>query len=400
MTAEKLTMPSHQSNGFLLLYALAYAGCFISFVPLLTLLLPAKMAVAAGEARIEWLGAATLAGAASASLANIGFGWASDLFGTRRAWVAAGLASSLASYLLLHLSRSPLTIVLAVIAYQAAINMMLAPLTAWAADTVPDAQKGRLGGLIGMAPPVAAVAGIVATLPWLGSEAAQMIMVCLLFAAFILPLLLFGRPSAVSTGSDPVAGAKYGKRRADLVLLWLARLLVQIAGSVLFAFLLYYFQSLPDGALSQFEVARLSAFTMVAAVPLALLVGWTSDRLGVRMPFLIGTAMAMTGGLAAMALQLGSETATAGYAIFGCASSVFLALHSVYAMQMLPSPLRRGRDLGLFNLTNTLPAVLSPLLAIGIVPEMGFSGLMAILAFLTLAAGMLLLLVRSDAAGS
>jgi MFS family permease len=394
--AEEAALPGRQSNGFLLLYALAYAGCFVSFVPLLTLLLPEKMASAAGDARIEWLSTATLAGAVSASLANIGFGWASDLVGSRRAWLAAGLLSSLASYALLHLSQSPLAIVLAVIVYQAAINMMLSPLTAWAADTVPDAQKGRLGGLLGLAPPVGALAGIVVTLPILPGAAAQMLMVCLLFALLILPLLAVGHPAPIHLGPRLITGVQRTQRRIDLFLLWVARLLVQIAGSVLFAFLLYYFQSLPDTSASQSDVARLSAFTMVASVPLALLAGWASDRLGVRMPFLIGTAIAACSGLTVLALQPGLGAATAGYAIFGCATSVFFAIHSVYAMQMLPSPLRRGRDLGLFNLTNTLPAILSPLLALTVVPRIGFPGLMATLAVLTLVAALLLVLVRTE----
>ena len=69
---------------FLFLYALANAGGVAAFLPLLTLLLPTKMAAAAGDARVEWLAVATFAGALSASLANVGWGWASDQRGGRR----------------------------------------------------------------------------------------------------------------------------------------------------------------------------------------------------------------------------------------------------------------------------------------------------------------------------
>ena len=92
MAVDALPVASRQRTRFLLLYALANAGGVAAYLPLLTLLLPTKMAGAAGDLRIEWLAAATFAGAVTASLANIAFGWASDLRGSRRSWVMVGLA--------------------------------------------------------------------------------------------------------------------------------------------------------------------------------------------------------------------------------------------------------------------------------------------------------------------
>ena len=41
---------------------------------------------------------------------------------------------------------------------------------------------------------------------------------------------------------------------------------------------------------------------------------------------------------------------------------MFLSLHVTFAMQLLPRPDRRGRDLGLVNLTNTAPAIVGTLI--------------------------------------
>lgn len=396
MSDEAATAAGRQSTRFLLLYAFANAGGVAAYIPLLTLLLPTKMAVAAGDARIEWLGAATLAGAISASVSNIGFGWASDVTGTRRGWVAVGLALTLASYALIHAAATPIAIVGAVILYQAALNMMLSPLAAWAADTVPDAQKGLLGGLLGAGQPIGALAGVLVTLPFLRGQGMQLTAVCAILVALTLPLLVMATPRVTRIGSSAPRPAQLTMRRVDLSLLWLARLLVQIAGSVLFAFLLYYFHSLPGRPASEADVARLSGITLIAAMPLALLLGRASDRIGARRPFLVGTALAMSAGLAVMGLRPDFGMAVTGYALFGCGLTIFLSLHSVYAMQLLPSASHRGRDLGLFNLTNTLPALLSPLLAVGLAPEYGFEGLMIALALLVAVAAALIFVMRDD----
>jgi len=214
--------------------------------------------------------------------------------------------------------------------------------------------------------------------------------------ALIVPLLL----SRFSNPPDPLglqtAAPRRTTARADFALLWLARLFIQVAGSVMFAFLIYYFQTLPD-APSDAGVARLSALTLLIAFPVALAFGRLSDRLGPRKPFLVVAAAAAAVGLGLMASQTALTSAAAGYALFGCGSAVFLALHSGYAMQLLPSPARRGRDLGVLNLANTLPSVIAPALAIWLVPGRGFGPLLAALTALTVLAGGCILLVRRDA---
>ena len=92
-----------------------------------------------------------------------------------------------------------------------------------------------------------------------------------------------------------------------------------------------------------------------------------------------------------MAFAPSLEWAITGYVVFGLATSVFLALHSGETLRVLPRPDRRGRDLGLFNLTNTLPSLIMPWLTIGLVPQFGFQVLFVVLAVLAAGACLLLL---------
>ncbi|HEY0164570.1 MAG TPA: MFS transporter [Sphingomicrobium sp.] len=180
-------------------------------------------------------------------------------------------------------------------------------------------------------------------------------------------------------------------------MLWASRLLVQIAGAALFTFLLYFFQSHPVPA-SQFQIAVLSAATLLVAFPATLMLGRISDRIGPRKPFLLGAVGMAALGLLIMAWQEQLAVAMIGYAIFGCATASFLALHSAFSMQLLPSPARHGRDLGVLNLTNTLPNLIAPALAIWLVPGRGFTLLLTVLAVLMMVAGLCIVLIGKDSA--
>lgn len=381
---------------FLLLFALANAGGVVAYVPLLTLLLPARVAVLAGGAQIEWLAAATLAGAIAASVANIVFGWASDRVGSRRLWAAAGLCLTVASYALLSGVGTLPELVLAVVLYQLVLNMLLAPLAAWAADVVPDDRKGLLGGWLAAGPLLGSLATIVVTLPAGAAFQLRLTAVCLLVLGLTGPLLLWRGAKGNAPGAPMEIATERRVRGFDLLLLWCARLLVQIAGSVLFGFLLYYFQSLPDEP-GEASIAQLSALALLIALPVSLLCGTLSDGLGRRKRFLVGAALAASAGLSIMATATQAVGSAVGYVIFMCALSTFLSLHGGYAMQLLPSARHRGRDLGILNLTNTIPAVIAPVLAVWLVPGRGFGSLLTLLAGFMLLAACCILLVRHDA---
>jgi MFS family permease len=367
------------SRRFLLAYALAWAGTAIAYVPFLTILLPVRVAGVAGDAgAVNWLAYISFAGALAASLGHIGFGWLSDVTGNRRGFAAAGLLLSCLLLLAVPHVQGLAALVALIFAWQLALNMMMAPLAALAGDVVPDRQKGLLGGLLAFAPGLGALSGSLVTWPGLAGADGRLLLVALLVAACVLPLLLTRLPARMvqpaSAGAAP--GAVSVRRR-----MWLARLLVQIAEATLFAYLYVWFRRV-DPAMTDNRVATLFAATLMLSAPLALAVGRWADRR--QRPFLPlvagagGTAL----GMAAMAASSGLASAIAAFAVFALSSAVFLALHSAQTLRVLSRPDRRGRDLGLFNLTNTIPSLIMPWLTLGMVPRFGFAGLFLLLALL------------------
>ncbi|MVZ96216.1 MFS transporter [Sphingorhabdus sp. IMCC26285] len=395
MPPTELHNAQRQSTTFMYLYALAVSGGAVAYMPFLTILLPLRVTVLAPDTILATLAVAAFAGAFSASISNIAFGWASDVTRQRRGWILAGLIFSTALLLVMpYVAGSSLLIVMIVL-WQFALNMMLAPLAAWAGDCIPDAQKGMLGGLLALAPALGALAGAIVTLDFFAVFPQRELLVACLVILMVGPVLLFGRPLPMPClmerkGNEAGTSETVEPQAHPVARMWLARLLVQIAEASLFAFLLLWFRSL-DPQFGENDAAGIFALVLGMAVFLSLAVGYWSDRENRPILPLIWSAGAAAVGLLMMALADGLLFAILGYVAFGIASSIFLALHSSQTLRVLPRPQRRGRDLGIFNLTNTVPSLIMPWLTLLLVPKYGFDALFLLLAALAIIACLLLL---------
>lgn len=377
------------------LYALAVSGGAVAYIPFLTILLPMRATGLAGDGALNMLAIAAFLGAIAASLANIGFGWASDVTRARRPWIFAGLLLSSSLLVAMPWASSPAMLVALIVFWQIGLNMMLAPLGALAGDSIPDSQKGLLGGLLALAPALGALSGAIVTLQGFTLFEDRETLVAMLVILMVAPVLLVGKPVPMpnlmqrNVNADPFDARVRATRKAA-IRMWLARLLVQIAEASLFAFLLLWFRSL-DPDFGENDAANIFALVLGIAVFLALAIGRWSDRVSRPMVPLIGGSGAVVIGLLVMAFAPGLPVAIAGYVVFGLASSIFLALHSSQTLRVLPRTHTRGRDLGIFNLTNTVPSLIMPWLTLALVPDYGFDALFLLLAGLATAAWLLLL---------
>jgi MFS family permease len=261
------------------------------------------------------------------------------------------------------------------------------------ADEIPDAQNGLTGGLLALANPVASAVMAIVVMSSLG-ESSRLAIVVFAFAACITPLLITrSRPLPIV---DAPRATVIGLRR-DLAFAWAARLLVQIAGVVLQLYLLYYFESVapdePKGDLAA-HIGHLLTISFLVALPIAILAGRLSDRIDRRKPFLLGAATVAALGLLGMALARDWTSGAIAFGIYSVGSGIFLPLHAAFSIQLLPDPRHRGRDLGLLNLTNTLPSLLGPLLTWSLATPRDFGTLMLALVVLTFCGGLAILAVK------
>jgi MFS family permease len=220
------------------------------------------------------------------------------------------------------------------------------------------------------------------------------IIIAMLVIAMVSPVLIFGRPVSMPGLNTALTDQTIDREQSAVtrhaaVKMWIARLLIQIAEASLFAFLLLWFRSV-DPDFGENNAANIFALVLGAAVFLALAAGRWSDRANRPILPLIFGAAAASAGLIIMSVSSSLPVAIAGYVVFGLASSLFLALHSSQTLRVLPRPQTRGRDLGIFNLTNTVPSLIMPWLTLALVPSYGFGSLFLLLAVLALIACLLL----------
>lgn len=382
------------SRRFAILYVLSMFGAFIAFVPLSALILPQKIAAMADIAErggpvraLSWL---LITGGVMAGIGNIVAGhigdWLLRWHGDRRPLVVIGLALTMTTLIALGIAQSFAGLVLAMAAFQLALNLLLSPLAILLVDYVPDQRKGSMAGWLGLALPVGSLAVTALVSLRMVGPVGQVTLTALAVFVLVAPLaILWPVPVHINDHAPPEGAANPAPALPpatppalirNFALAWLARLLVQFAAAAILPFLYFYVADIalagarPDAVAG--GLAILSLAFAVASVGGAMSAGWLSDRIGRRQPFLVATAAMVAIGMVALATTTSWPLIVAAYAVFAAGLGGFLAVDSALVAQLISSSDRRATLLGVMNLTNTIPGIVAPLvtlLAVGVVAD-------------------------------
>ena len=385
-------------------YVLALLGAHLAFMPLFALLLPRRVndiAPGSAVATLSWL---LLVGGIVASVAHIAAGKLSDhwcaRFGQRRGLVAIGTAAVVGAYALFAWATDVWSLFAAIIIFQLALNLMFAPLGAMLTDHIADERKGRVAAMMNSALPLSAIGTSLAAALFPIDGAGGFLFVGALSAGAALPLILTAHLPRVAATPRAAAGPMLAIAWPDFARVWAARLLIQSGAAFLLNFFYLFVASRPamTGSAASHAFGILAALSVVASVSAALVAGAWSDQRRTRRRPMIGGALACALSLAILAGADGWPMMIIGYVLFNAGLTIFLSADSALVAQLLGGHPRRGEYLGYMNLTNTLPAIVIPALALGMLAQtpqinwsLGFSGA----ALLALAAGLLVTRIRT-----
>ncbi len=370
---------------FTALYAVANLGAFIAFIPLLQILVPLRAAAIAVADPALLLSRVAFAGAVAASLGNIASGMLSDRTlrrtGGRRRWVLGGLAGMCVSYALIERAASPSGLLWSVILFQVAFNAMFAPLGAVLADNIAEGRRGFVSSLLGLGYPLGNLIGTQLIGNALVGQAARFGVLALIVSACIVPFACLLRPVAPVEAHGPGWRAVlllHPFRHKDFSYALASRVLIVTAFSIVQGYLLLDLQQLTSNgvigaARPEAAFANLAAIATGANIVCALIGGAASDRAGRRGWFVLAAGVVMAAGIAILAGAEGWRGLQAGSLVYGCGAGLFYAVDLALVVQVLPSLQNAGRDLGIVNLSNTLPQAMAPLIALALLGQSGLS---------------------------
>ena len=366
--------------GFIAAFTLAQVGAYIAFVPLFQILLPLKAAAIDPAHKAELLSRVVFWGALAAGASNLLAGAVSDRttsgFGRRRPWLLAGALGTVLAYGVIFLARDGVGLLAGVLFFQLAFNFLFAALLAVMPDRVPDRQKGLVSGLMSLGLPLGSMGGAAIVGGLFTGEAAR-------FSALAAVAVVAIVPFALRLEDPPLRQARPfrldqflrglwvdPRAHPDFAIAWIGRCLVIVAFSVVQSYMLYYLQDslhysrLFPGQRPEEGMAVLAAIAAVGNVGLAIACGVLSDRIGRRKVFVTLGAAMIAAAILAIALAPGWPAVMAAYVLYGCGSGCYYAVDMALIAQVLPSVKDVGKDLGIVNLSNTLPQSAAPLLGI------------------------------------
>ncbi len=326
-------------------------------------------------------------GALVGMLANVLFGVLSDRtrsrFGRRNPWVLLGSVGAAASLSALSLAPGFPRMVGLWVCFHVSLNAMVSPLVAILADRVADKQLGQASSWIGAGQLLGQSAGTVAAGLLVAAPAYGLRWIPWVMVPGALAVFLGAPDRSHARRDDPQedASARHEgpahpllPRDADFLWALGGRLLTMLGLQCVLVYQLYvltdYVGLSTKGAGGVIAASGvLIALVSVAAIGVS---GPWSDRLGRRKVFVIGAAALVA---LAMVPPLVSPTLPAFYAfvvIGGLAYGVYIAVDQALMAEVLPDARHRAKDMGLLNSANTVPQVLAPLIAVALVPALGY----------------------------
>jgi len=362
--------------GFVFLYALAYAVLWLALLTPIIVTLALKVQQLAPGDTTRPLSLVFGVGAIFALVSNPLFGALSDRttsrFGRRRPWLVGGILCGLFALAMIGAASNITTVLIGWCIAQLAFNATLAALVAVLPDQVPIAQRGTVAGILGVCMPVGNVAGtfLVQALPqniWMALVVPGAIGTAgvLLFAFTIDDPPIGARPPASQQNFfstyliDP-------RQHPDFAWAWISRVFF-VMGTATFQayqplFLMDHLgiavHALPNHV---FESTLLQSALLVISSAIG---GRLSDRFGRRKIFVFAGSAVYGMGLWLIGTADSYSAFLIGVAATGIGQGTYVGVDLALFTDVLPRQKEdAAKDLGLVNVTNTLPQILSPAIA-------------------------------------
>jgi MFS family permease len=366
-------------RGFIALYALGYVGAYIALITPVATTLALKVGELDPEGKETSLGLISAIGALVAIVSNALTGALSDRtrsgLGRRRPWIVAGSAGGVVALAIVGFAPNLVIATLGWILAQLTLNMVLAALQALLPDQVPLEQRARVSSVLGISQQVSPLLGIGIAygVQAAGGGIGLMFLIPGIVGALMLALLVARirdvphEQAGRFTFGEFVRGFRIDKGKgADFGWAWFGRFFVILGFAVYTTYQVYFIGDRlkvtgPDVVLTQ--LYALLIFSAVLTVS-AIVSGRISDRTGRRKIFVFLAAAIVGVGLTLLALTSSLPMFFVAASVMGVGIGAFFAVDLALITDVLPDKEHKAaKDLGIFNIANSLPQSVAPAIA-------------------------------------
>lgn len=366
-------------RGFIALYAVGYVGAYIALITPVATTLALKVGELDPEGKQSSLGMIAAIGALMAIVSNALSGALSDRtrsgLGRRRPWIIGGAAGGVVALAIVGFAPNLVVATVGWVLAQLTLNMVLAALQALLPDQVPLEQRARVSAVLGISQQVSPLLGIGIAygVQAAGGGIGLMFLVPGIVGAIMLGILV-ARIRDVpheSLGTFSLGGFVRGfsiekGKRFDFGWAWFGRFFVILGFAVYTTYQVYFIGDrlgVKGGDVVLMQLYALLIFSAVLTVS-AIISGRISDRTGRRKPFVFASAAIVGVGLTMLALTYSLPFFFVAAAVMGVGIGAFFAVDLALITDVLPDREHKAaKDLGLFNIANSLPQSVAPAIA-------------------------------------
>ncbi|MCI2423649.1 MFS transporter [Saccharopolyspora sp. K220] len=362
---------------FIAAYVLGQLGLWTALLTPVTVSISLKVSKIAPDTKAAALSLVLSAGAVVSMLSTPIWGNLSDRttsrFGRRRPWLAGGVLTGTAGLVVIATATNVPTTAIGWCVAQAGFNAAQAALNAVLPDQVPEEQRGRVSGFVGFTSKVGTLVGTGIT-ALVGGSLGLMLLAPAAFGVVAIVVLI-----AVLPDQPTDRGALAPFRPGDLLRslwvnpfahrdfgwAWLGRFLLFLGYSFFLTFQAYVITDHLGYTDAQApDLIFFATLTVTAAGFLTAVVGGRlSDRLQRRKIFVLAASVVMGAGLLIIGLSDGYGAFLVGVTVVGLGMGTFLAVDLALVARVLPNPDNAAKDMGVFQIANTLPQSIAPLIA-------------------------------------
>ena len=372
----------------------ALFGWYMAYYAGAQILLPKQAEQIAGDDKVTLLAVVTGVGAVVTIVVNIAVGALSDRTlskrGRRQLWVLGGAVLTGLAVSGQGLQTTALGMVVVWSIAQVGASSTNAALMAAVPDEVPVGQRAWVSGFYSLA---------LAAGPLVGIALVALVLTDVVpgFVALGVGAMVLALPYALGTRGVPLtprerqplsfrsllAGTLAPLRHRDFAWAWTGRFFIQLSNALAQVYLFYYLQDYVKYSDPETGTFVLAGVYTLGVIAVSLPAGRISDRTGKRKRMVVVASVLQGIAGLMMAFLPSFGLAVVAALILGLGFGAYAAVDQALITQVLPTAQDRGKDLGVINIANNLPYLITPLIGAPVIGSLGGYPTLMILVLVT-----------------